>query len=193
MFKEHRNTGRSFVLRLNKPDRHAAKRLHRNVERDAHALHGTAQDHAFAVKFDLARALVRRGIVGREADRQVEWVGPRAAARPGGAPAEFCLRPQNTLPAGLFFRPGVDRSMPRGSRNQLKIAGKQNRTGPRLPDMIDIRLRRMGNLSVTGRSWTNPPLADNTLETNMRREPAAPTSPSRRPCQPRTRALNRKS
>ena len=106
MFEKHADAGRRAVLLRREPDRDAEERLHRNVERDAHALHGTAQDHAFAMQFDMAHPLVRHGIVGREADGQCERVEPRGAARPGGVPAELGLTPQNTLPAGLFFVSG---------------------------------------------------------------------------------------
>ena len=61
----------------------AEEGLHRNVERDAHALHGTAQDHALAMQLDMTHAFVRHGIARREADGQSEGVEPRSAARPG--------------------------------------------------------------------------------------------------------------
>ena len=68
VLEKHRDAGRRLALLFDEPDRHAAEGLYRNIERDAHALHGTAQDHAFAVKFDVARPHVRPGGVGREAD-----------------------------------------------------------------------------------------------------------------------------
>ena len=94
------------VLLRREPDRDAEEGLHRNVERDAHALHGAAQDHALAMQLDMAHALVGHRIAGREADGQCERVEPRGAARPGGVPAELGLTPQNTLPAGLFCMSG---------------------------------------------------------------------------------------
>ena len=102
MFQHHGDAGWLFVGRRVQPDRDAEECRDRNVERDAHALHGAAQDHPFAVKFDVSHPSVRHGVARREAKGQSERVEPRDAARPGGVPAELGLTPQNTLPVGLF-------------------------------------------------------------------------------------------
>src|SRR4051812_38963706 len=80
--------------------------------------------------------------------------------------------------------------MPRRSRNRLKIAGKQTVPGRDCTDMIDDRLPRSRNFLLLDRSRSNPPLADNVLETNMRRE--APRITRRRCCQHPMQPLNRK-
>jgi hypothetical protein len=48
--------------------RHAEKIADADIDRHLHAGNGTAQDHAFAVKFDLPYAAVRAGVVRVEAD-----------------------------------------------------------------------------------------------------------------------------
>jgi hypothetical protein len=62
--------------------------------------------------------------------------------------------------------------MAQRGRNRLKIAGKQTVPGRDCADMIDEGLPRSRILLLVERSQSNPPLADNTLETNMRQ--AAP-------------------
>ena len=64
--------------------RDAEKIADANVDRHLHAVQGTAQNDAFAMKFDLPHAAVRAGIVRVEADGQRERVEPQGAARPGG-------------------------------------------------------------------------------------------------------------
>ena len=85
--------------------RHAEKIAHANVDRHLHAVEGTAQDDAFAMKFDLPHAAVCAGVVRIEADGQRERVEPQCAARPGGIdPACCCLTPHGFyLPAGIMF------------------------------------------------------------------------------------------
>jgi hypothetical protein len=85
--------------------RDAEKVLDANVDRHPHALDGTVQHDAFAVKFDPPHAAVRAGIVRLEAERKREGVEPRDTARPGGIdPAYCCLTPHSfDLPAGIMF------------------------------------------------------------------------------------------
>jgi hypothetical protein len=66
MLHHHGDVRRRLVGRRRQPDRDAEKRRDWNVERDAHASYGTAQDHSFAMKFDVPHPLVRHGIVRRE-------------------------------------------------------------------------------------------------------------------------------
>ena len=63
---------------------HAEKVGYAKVDRHLHAVQGTAQNHAFSVKFDLPHAAVRTDVVRIEADRQRKRVEPQCAARPGG-------------------------------------------------------------------------------------------------------------
>ena len=56
MFEKHADAGGRPVLLRREPDRDAEEGLHRNVERDAHALHGAAQNHALAMQLDMAHA-----------------------------------------------------------------------------------------------------------------------------------------
>src|ERR1700694_1135216 len=85
--------------------RNAEKIADANVDRHLHAVQGTAQNDAFAMKFYIPHAAVRAGVVRIEADRQREWVEPESAARPGGIdPACCCLTPHGFyLPAGIMF------------------------------------------------------------------------------------------
>ena len=64
--------------------RNAEKIADANVDGHLHAVQGTAQNHAFAVKFDLPHAAVRTDVVRIEADGQGKRVEPQCAARPGG-------------------------------------------------------------------------------------------------------------
>src|SRR5229473_3474941 len=77
-----------------------------NIDRHPHAMDGTAQHDAFAVKFDLPHAAVCAAVVRIEADRQGERVEPQCAARPGGVdPACYCLTPHGLVsPPGLCSR-----------------------------------------------------------------------------------------
>ena len=83
MLEKDSDAGRRSVLLGRKTDRDAEECLHRHVERDAHSLHGAAQDHALAVQLDVPHTLVRHGVVRRKAHGQSEGVEPRSAARPG--------------------------------------------------------------------------------------------------------------
>ena len=85
--------------------RDAEKIADANVDRHPHALDGTAQHDAFAMKFDLPHAAVGAGIVRIEAERKGKRVEPQGAARPGGIdPACCCLTPHGfSLPAGIMF------------------------------------------------------------------------------------------
>ena len=68
--------------------RDAEKVADADVDGHPHALDGTVQHDAFAMKFDPAHAAVCAGIVRMEAERQGKGVEPQCAARPGGiAPA----------------------------------------------------------------------------------------------------------
>jgi hypothetical protein len=66
---------------------------------------GTAQNDAFAVKFDLPHAAICAGVVRIEADGKREGVEPQCAARPGGIDPACCsLTPHGFyLPAGIIF------------------------------------------------------------------------------------------
>ncbi len=104
--------------------RHAEKIADADVDRHLHAGNGTAQDHAFAVKFDVPYATVRAGVVRVEADGQGKRVEPQCAARPGGSdPAYCCLTPHGFyLPARIMF-PVDGWSMPEPTSFRLKKAG----------------------------------------------------------------------
>src|ERR1700686_4297030 len=82
------------------------KIAHANVDCHLHAMDGTAQHDAFAMKFDIAHAAVGAGVVRVEADGQRERVEPQCAARPGGVdPACCCLTPHGFIsPPGLCSR-----------------------------------------------------------------------------------------
>src|SRR6266853_5214191 len=86
--------------------RNAEKIAHANVDRHLHAVDGTAQHDAFAVKFYSSHAAVGTGVVRIEADGQRERVEPQCAARPGGVdPACCCLTPHGLVsPPGLCSR-----------------------------------------------------------------------------------------
>ena len=83
----------------------AEKIAHADVDGHAHALDGTAQHDAFAVKFDVPHAAVGARIVRIEAERKGKRVEPQDTARPGGIdPACCCLTPHGFyLPAGIMF------------------------------------------------------------------------------------------
>ena len=85
--------------------RDAEKIADANVDGHLHALDGTAQHDAFAMKFDLPHAAVGAGILRIEAERKGKRVEPQCAARPGGIdPACCCLTPHGfSLPAGIMF------------------------------------------------------------------------------------------
>ena len=55
-----------------------------NIDGHPHALDGTVQHDAFAMKFDLPHAAVCAGVVRMEAERQGKRVEPQCTARPGG-------------------------------------------------------------------------------------------------------------
>src|SRR5882757_2252596 len=77
-----------------------------NVDRHPHALDGTAQHDAFAMKFDLPRAAIRARILRVEGEREGKWVEPQCAARPGGIDSAcWWLTPQDFIsPPGLCSR-----------------------------------------------------------------------------------------
>src|ERR1700687_6412717 len=85
--------------------RNAEKIADANVDRHLHAVQGTAQNDAFAMKFYIPHAAVRAGIVRVEADRQRERVEPQCAARPGGIVSAWCWlwAPRFFFPAGFLF------------------------------------------------------------------------------------------
>src|SRR4051812_5005653 len=77
-----------------------------DVDRHPHAVHGTAQDDAFAMKFDLSHAAIGADIMRGEAYGKRERVEPHGTARPGGIdPAERSLTPHGfNSPPGLCSR-----------------------------------------------------------------------------------------
>src|SRR5258707_5844411 len=74
-----------------------------NIDRHPHAVDGTAQHDAFAVKFDLPHAAVCAAVVRIKADRQGERVEPQCAAPPGGIDPTSCT----LTPPGLVSPPGL--------------------------------------------------------------------------------------
>ena len=104
--------------------RHAEKIADADVDRHLHAVQGTTQNDAFAVKFDLPHAAVRTGVVRIEADGQRERVEPQCAARPGGIdPACCCLTPHGFIsPPGLCSR-SIRETLPEPRPFWLKKAG----------------------------------------------------------------------
>ena len=84
---------------------HAEEVADANFDGHPHALDGTAQHDAFAMKFDLPHAAIGAGILRSEAKRKGKRVEPQCAARPGGVdPACCCLTPHGfSLPAGIMF------------------------------------------------------------------------------------------
>ena len=85
--------------------RDAEKIADADVDRHLHAVDGTAQHDAFAVKFDLPHAAVGAGVVRIEADGQGKRVEPQCAARPGGIESRLLLFDASRLclPAGIMF------------------------------------------------------------------------------------------
>ena len=104
--------------------RDAEKIADADIDRHLHAGDGTAQDHAFAVKFDVPYAAVGADIVRVEADGKGKRVEPQCAARPGGIdPAFCCLTPHGSVsPPGLCSR-SMGESMPEPGPDWLKKAG----------------------------------------------------------------------
>ena len=104
--------------------RDAEKIADADIDRHLHAGNGTAQDDAFAVKFDVPHAAIRAGVVRVEADGQGKRVEPQCAARPGGIdPAYCCLTPHGFIsPPGLSPR-SLAESMPEPTSVWLKKAG----------------------------------------------------------------------
>ena len=86
MLEKDPDARRPVHLLGDQPDRNAEESLDRHVERDAHALHGTAQHLAFGMQLHVAHLLVRHGIAGREIDGQCERVEPRARLDPAECP-----------------------------------------------------------------------------------------------------------
>ena len=74
-----------------------------NIDRHPHAVDGTAQHDAFAVKFDLPHAAVGAAVMRIETDRQGERVEPQCAARPGGIDPACC----SLTPHGIVSPPGL--------------------------------------------------------------------------------------
>ena len=64
--------------------RDAEKVADADVDRHPHALDGTVQHDAFAMKFDLPHAAVCAGIVRMEAERKRKRVEPHARLDPAG-------------------------------------------------------------------------------------------------------------
>jgi hypothetical protein len=61
-----------------------------NVDRHPHALDGTAQHDAFAMKFDLPHAAVCADVLRMEEKRKRKRVEPQRTARPGGMLPDWC-------------------------------------------------------------------------------------------------------
>ena len=97
------------------------KSLTRTIDRHPHAVDGTAEHDAFAMKFDLPHAAVGADVVRVEADGQRKRVEPQCAARPGGIdPACCCLTPHGFVsPPGLCSR-SIRETMPSAFRIGLK-------------------------------------------------------------------------
>jgi len=55
-----------------------------NIDGHPHALDGTVQHDAFAMKLDFAHAAVCTGVLRLKGERKRKWVEPQGAARPGG-------------------------------------------------------------------------------------------------------------
>src|SRR5580693_2456039 len=83
--------------------RNAKKIAHPDVDRHPHAVDGTMQNDAFAVKFYPPHAAVRAGVVRVEAEGQREGVEPQCAARPGGIDPACC----SLTPHGFISPPGL--------------------------------------------------------------------------------------
>ncbi len=103
---------------------HAEKIAHANVDGHLHAVEGTTQHDAFAVKFDVPHAAVRAQVLRIEADGQRERVEPQRAARPGGVdPACCCLTPHGFVsPPGLCSR-SIRETLAEPRPESLKKAG----------------------------------------------------------------------
>src|ERR1700686_5527691 len=84
-----------------------------DVDRHPHAINGTAQNVAFAVKFDLPHATVCTAVVRIEANRQRESVEPQWGARPGGVdPACSCLTPHGLVSPPELWPRSMRRTLP---------------------------------------------------------------------------------
>src|ERR1700730_13741470 len=95
-----------------------------DVDRHTHAINGTAQNDAFALKFDLPHATVCTAVVCIEADRQRERVEPQCAARPGGVdPACCCLTPHGLVSPPELCSRSMRRTLPEPPPKSLKKAG----------------------------------------------------------------------
>src|SRR5260370_41663326 len=93
--------------------RSAEKIAHANLDRHLHAVDGTAQDDAFAVKLDLPHATVCAGILRIEADGQRERVEPQCTARPRGIdPACCCLTPHRLVSPPGVSSPSLRETLP---------------------------------------------------------------------------------
>src|SRR5580693_864054 len=104
--------------------RDAKKVADAKVDRHLHAVQGTTQYDAFAVKFDLPHATVGTAVVRIEADGQRKRVEPQCAARPGGMdPACCCLTPHGFIsPPGLSSR-SMRETVAEAAPKSLKKAG----------------------------------------------------------------------
>src|SRR5216684_7640939 len=104
--------------------RDAEKIAHANVDRHPHAVDGTMQYDAFAVKFYPPYAAVRAGVLRMKADGQREGVEPQCTARPGGIDPACCsLTPHVFIsPPGLCSR-SIGETVAEPRRHWLKKAG----------------------------------------------------------------------
>jgi hypothetical protein len=75
---------------VNAAQRNADEIADANVDRHPHALDGTAQHDAFAMKFDLPHAAVCADVLRMEEKRKRKRVEPQRTARPGGMLPDWC-------------------------------------------------------------------------------------------------------
>ena len=71
---------------VNSAQRNATKIAHTDVDRHSHAVDGTTQHNAFAVKFNTPQAAVRAYVMRIEADRYGQRVSQEGRAAPRGSP-----------------------------------------------------------------------------------------------------------
>ena len=64
-----------------------------HADRHLHAVQGTAQNDAFAMKFDLPHAAIGTAVVRVEADRKRKRVEPQGEVQITGTPGNTRLRP----------------------------------------------------------------------------------------------------
>ena len=122
VFEHDGDRGRQSHRHALQPDRHAAKRRDRHVERHAHAAHRAPQHHALAMQ-SRRRAGVRRPPHRRLRNAQVERRG-RAATR-GPTRQRSCRLPFDAPKLGSrrAVAARLPQTMPERGRNRLKNTG----------------------------------------------------------------------